>query len=172
MMSCVCLRWIRARNGVIWPLLWMWVHPAVLPALWRNSTSSVCMPLSAKLSAVKTLPLKFLQTTKRIKPLKSSLPLQVGDWNLFKWYCISLTHMKYVTCCFAVPIKSSLSASLLFQTEASLCSTAGSGSLQGPQTPQSTSSSMAEGGDLKPPTPASTPHTQMPPMPPGSRWLS
>ncbi|XP_047214102.1 AT-rich interactive domain-containing protein 1A isoform X1 [Girardinichthys multiradiatus] len=52
---------------------------------------------------------------------------------------------------------------------ASLCSTAGSGSLQGPQTPQSTSSSMAEGGDLKPPTPASTPHTQMPPMPPGPR---
>ncbi|XP_060906887.1 AT-rich interactive domain-containing protein 1A isoform X1 [Labrus mixtus] len=52
---------------------------------------------------------------------------------------------------------------------ASLCSTAGSGSLQGPQTPQSTSSSMAEGGDLKPPTPASTPHTQMPPVPPGSR---
>uniref|UniRef100_A0A3Q3IY69 ARID domain-containing protein n=1 Tax=Monopterus albus TaxID=43700 RepID=A0A3Q3IY69_MONAL len=48
-------------------------------------------------------------------------------------------------------------------------SPAGSGSLQGPQTPQSTSSSMAEGGDLKPPTPASTPHTQMPPMPPGSR---
>ncbi|XP_077382138.1 AT-rich interactive domain-containing protein 1A isoform X3 [Festucalex cinctus] len=52
---------------------------------------------------------------------------------------------------------------------ASLCSTAGSGSLQGPQTPQSTSSSMAEGGDLKPPTPASTPHSQMPPLPPGSR---
>uniref|UniRef100_A0AAX7VTP5 ARID domain-containing protein n=1 Tax=Astatotilapia calliptera TaxID=8154 RepID=A0AAX7VTP5_ASTCA len=44
-------------------------------------------------------------------------------------------------------------------------SPAGSGSLQGPQTPQSTTSSMAEGGDLKPPTPASTPHTQMPPMP-------
>ncbi|KAI4873030.1 hypothetical protein NFI96_028193 [Prochilodus magdalenae] len=43
----------------------------------------------------------------------------------------------------------------------------GSGSLQGPQTPQSTSSSMAEGGDLKPPTPASTPHSQMPPMPGG-----
>ncbi|KAL4629369.1 AT-rich interactive domain-containing protein 1A-like isoform X1 [Arapaima gigas] len=43
-------------------------------------------------------------------------------------------------------------------------SPAGSGSLQGPQTPQSTSSSMAEGGDLKPPTPASTPHSQMPPM--------
>ncbi|KAJ8341715.1 hypothetical protein SKAU_G00340060 [Synaphobranchus kaupii] len=38
-----------------------------------------------------------------------------------------------------------------------------SGSLQGPQTPQSTgSSSMAElPGDLKPPTPASTPHSQM-----------
>ncbi|XP_051922691.1 AT-rich interactive domain-containing protein 1A isoform X2 [Hippocampus zosterae] len=52
---------------------------------------------------------------------------------------------------------------------ASLCSTAGSGSLQGPQTPQSTSSSMAEGGDLKPPTPASTPHSQMAPIPPGSR---
>ncbi|XP_034031049.1 AT-rich interactive domain-containing protein 1A isoform X2 [Thalassophryne amazonica] len=52
---------------------------------------------------------------------------------------------------------------------ASLCSTAGSGSLQGPQTPQSTSSSMAEGGDLKPPTPASTPHTQIPPMPSGPR---
>ncbi|XP_077453772.1 AT-rich interactive domain-containing protein 1A isoform X3 [Stigmatopora argus] len=48
-------------------------------------------------------------------------------------------------------------------------SPAGSGSLQGPQTPQSTSSSMAEGGDLKPPTPASTPHSQMPTMPPGSR---
>uniref|UniRef100_A0A2I3GUF0 AT-rich interaction domain 1A n=1 Tax=Nomascus leucogenys TaxID=61853 RepID=A0A2I3GUF0_NOMLE len=32
-------------------------------------------------------------------------------------------------------------------------SPAGSGSMQGPQTPQSTSSSMAEGGDLKPPTP-------------------
>lgn len=45
--------------------------------------------------------------------------------------------------------------------------TAGSGSLQGPQTPQSTSSSMAESGDLKPPTPASTPHSQMPPVPSG-----
>ncbi|XP_064408245.1 AT-rich interactive domain-containing protein 1A isoform X1 [Latimeria chalumnae] len=43
-------------------------------------------------------------------------------------------------------------------------SPAGSGSMQGPQTPQSTSSSMAE-GDLKPPTPVSTPHSQMPPMP-------
>ncbi|XP_053310447.1 AT-rich interactive domain-containing protein 1A [Spea bombifrons] len=43
-------------------------------------------------------------------------------------------------------------------------SPAGSGSMQGPQTPQSTSSSMAEGGDLKPPTPASTPHSQMPAM--------
>uniref|UniRef100_A0AAR2JM44 ARID domain-containing protein n=1 Tax=Pygocentrus nattereri TaxID=42514 RepID=A0AAR2JM44_PYGNA len=43
-------------------------------------------------------------------------------------------------------------------------SPAGSGSLQGPQTPQSTSSSMAESGDLKPPTPASTPHSQMPSM--------
>uniref|UniRef100_UPI00398F509A AT-rich interactive domain-containing protein 1B isoform X2 n=1 Tax=Pristiophorus japonicus TaxID=55135 RepID=UPI00398F509A len=43
-------------------------------------------------------------------------------------------------------------------------SPAGSGSLQGPQTPQSTSSSMAEGGDLKPPTPVSTPHGQMTPM--------
>uniref|UniRef100_A0A8C6SUQ9 AT rich interactive domain 1Aa (SWI-like) n=1 Tax=Neogobius melanostomus TaxID=47308 RepID=A0A8C6SUQ9_9GOBI len=48
-------------------------------------------------------------------------------------------------------------------------SPAGSGSLQGPQTPQSTSSSMAEGGDLKPPTPASTPHSQMPPVPSGPR---
>ncbi|KAG7245246.1 hypothetical protein INR49_023819, partial [Caranx melampygus] len=37
-------------------------------------------------------------------------------------------------------------------------SPAGSGSLQGPQTPQSTSSSMAEGGDLKPP-PQRQPHT-------------
>ncbi|XP_040193940.1 AT-rich interactive domain-containing protein 1A isoform X2 [Rana temporaria] len=44
-------------------------------------------------------------------------------------------------------------------------SPAGSGSMQGPQTPQSTSSSMAGGEDLKPPTPASTPHSQMPPMP-------
>lgn len=43
---------------------------------------------------------------------------------------------------------------------------ANSGSLQGPQTPQSTgSNSMAEvPGDLKPPTPASTPHGQMTPM--------
>ncbi|XP_029452574.1 AT-rich interactive domain-containing protein 1B isoform X1 [Rhinatrema bivittatum] len=49
-------------------------------------------------------------------------------------------------------------------------SPANSGSLQGPQTPQSTgSNSMAEmPGDLKPPTPASTPHGQMQPMP-GSR---
>uniref|UniRef100_A0A8C7LL76 ARID domain-containing protein n=1 Tax=Oncorhynchus mykiss TaxID=8022 RepID=A0A8C7LL76_ONCMY len=46
-------------------------------------------------------------------------------------------------------------------------SPAGSGSLQGPQTPQSTSSSMAEGSDLKPPTPASTPHPIQ--MPPGAR---
>ncbi|XP_039595181.1 AT-rich interactive domain-containing protein 1A isoform X1 [Polypterus senegalus] len=44
-------------------------------------------------------------------------------------------------------------------------SPAGSGSLQGPQTPQSTSSSMAEGGDLKPPTPAPTPINLMQPMP-------
>lgn len=48
---------------------------------------------------------------------------------------------------------------------------AGSGSMQGPQTPQSTSSSMAEGGDLKPPTPASTPHSQMPPLP-GIRYAN
>uniref|UniRef100_H0X174 ARID domain-containing protein n=1 Tax=Otolemur garnettii TaxID=30611 RepID=H0X174_OTOGA len=48
-------------------------------------------------------------------------------------------------------------------------SPANSGSLQGPQTPQSTgSNSMAEvPGDLKPPTPASTPHGQMTPMPSG-----
>ncbi|NWY00918.1 ARI1A protein, partial [Nothoprocta ornata] len=51
------------------------------------------------------------------------------------------------------------------QTKIQPPSPAGSGSMQGPQTPQSTSSSMAEGGDLKPPTPASTPHTQMPPLP-------
>ncbi|XP_076827809.1 AT-rich interactive domain-containing protein 1A isoform X2 [Brachyhypopomus gauderio] len=53
------------------------------------------------------------------------------------------------------------------QAKAQPPSPAGSGSLQGPQTPQSTSSSMAEGGDLKPPTPASTPHSQMPAMPSG-----
>ncbi|XP_017293478.1 AT-rich interactive domain-containing protein 1A isoform X2 [Kryptolebias marmoratus] len=51
------------------------------------------------------------------------------------------------------------------QTKIQPPSPAGSGSLQGPQTPQSTTSSMAEGGDLKPPTPASTPHSQIPPMP-------
>uniref|UniRef100_A0A7M4E8S5 AT-rich interaction domain 1A n=1 Tax=Crocodylus porosus TaxID=8502 RepID=A0A7M4E8S5_CROPO len=50
------------------------------------------------------------------------------------------------------------------QTKIQPPSPAGSGSMQGPQTPQSTSSSMAEGGDLKPPTPASTPHSQMPPL--------
>ncbi|XP_060097228.1 AT-rich interactive domain-containing protein 1B isoform X5 [Heteronotia binoei] len=45
-------------------------------------------------------------------------------------------------------------------------SPANSGSLQGPQTPQSTgSNSMTEvPGDLKPPTPASTPHGQMTPI--------
>ncbi|XP_037549514.1 AT-rich interactive domain-containing protein 1A [Nematolebias whitei] len=48
------------------------------------------------------------------------------------------------------------------QTKVQPPSPAGSGSLQGPQTPQSTTSSMTEGGDLKPPTPASTPHSQMP----------
>lgn len=49
---------------------------------------------------------------------------------------------------------------------------ANSGSLQGPQTPQSTgSNSMAEvPGDLKPPTPASTPHGQMTPMQ-GGRYV-
>ncbi|XP_051510620.1 AT-rich interactive domain-containing protein 1B isoform X2 [Myxocyprinus asiaticus] len=49
-------------------------------------------------------------------------------------------------------------------------SPANSGSLQGPQTPQSTgSSTMTEmPGDLKPPTPATTPHGQVTPQP-GSR---
>ncbi|XP_029983967.1 AT-rich interactive domain-containing protein 1B isoform X2 [Sphaeramia orbicularis] len=45
-------------------------------------------------------------------------------------------------------------------------SPANSGSLQGPNTPQSSSSSLTEApGDLKPPTPASTPHSQMGPLP-------
>ncbi|XP_073789194.1 AT-rich interactive domain-containing protein 1B isoform X20 [Danio rerio] len=46
-------------------------------------------------------------------------------------------------------------------------SPANSGSLQGPQTPQSTgSSTMTEmPGDLKPPTPATTPHGQVTPQP-------
>ncbi|KAK7150723.1 hypothetical protein R3I93_011855 [Phoxinus phoxinus] len=46
-------------------------------------------------------------------------------------------------------------------------SPANSGSLQGPQTPQSTgSSTMTEmPGDLKPPTPATTPHGQVTPLP-------
>ncbi|XP_041660879.1 AT-rich interactive domain-containing protein 1B [Cheilinus undulatus] len=48
-------------------------------------------------------------------------------------------------------------------------SPANSGSLQGPNTPQSSSSSLTEAPvDLKPPTPASTPHSQMGPLP-GSR---
>uniref|UniRef100_A0A9R1SIE1 AT-rich interactive domain 1B n=2 Tax=Cyprinus carpio TaxID=7962 RepID=A0A9R1SIE1_CYPCA len=48
-------------------------------------------------------------------------------------------------------------------------SPANSGSLQGPQTPQSTgSSTMTEmPGDLKPPTPATTPHGQVTPQPAG-----
>uniref|UniRef100_A0A8C1RK41 AT rich interactive domain 1B (SWI1-like) n=1 Tax=Cyprinus carpio TaxID=7962 RepID=A0A8C1RK41_CYPCA len=48
-------------------------------------------------------------------------------------------------------------------------SPANSGSLQGPQTPQSTgSSTMTEmPGDLKPPTPATTPHGQVTPQPSG-----
>ncbi|KAJ8362244.1 hypothetical protein AAFF_G00386890 [Aldrovandia affinis] len=41
-------------------------------------------------------------------------------------------------------------------------SPAGSGSLQGPHTPQSTSSSMAEGGDLKPPPPPPPPQPNAP----------
>nr|XP_023663758.1 AT-rich interactive domain-containing protein 1B isoform X2 [Paramormyrops kingsleyae] len=52
------------------------------------------------------------------------------------------------------------------QTKIQPPSPANSGSLQGPQTPQSTgSSSMAEmPGDLKPPTPAATPHSQVTPL--------
>ncbi|XP_069028589.1 AT-rich interactive domain-containing protein 1B isoform X2 [Embiotoca jacksoni] len=52
-------------------------------------------------------------------------------------------------------------------------SPANSGSLQGPNTPQSSSSSSSlteAPGDLKPPTPASTPHSQMGPQP-GNRIL-
>ncbi|CAJ1077766.1 AT-rich interactive domain-containing protein 1B isoform X2 [Xyrichtys novacula] len=50
-------------------------------------------------------------------------------------------------------------------------SPANSGSLQGPNTPQSSSSSLTEApGDLKPPTPASTPHSQMGPQP-GNRTV-
>uniref|UniRef100_A0A3Q3AUJ3 AT-rich interactive domain 1B n=1 Tax=Kryptolebias marmoratus TaxID=37003 RepID=A0A3Q3AUJ3_KRYMA len=46
---------------------------------------------------------------------------------------------------------------------------ANSGSLQGPNTPQSSSSSLMEAPvDLKPPTPSATPHSQMGPQP-GSR---
>lgn len=55
---------------------------------------------------------------------------------------------------------------LPFHNYCLLIFSANSGSLQGPQTPQSTgSNSMTEvPGDLKPPTPASTPHGQMTPM--------
>ncbi|XP_022626034.1 AT-rich interactive domain-containing protein 1B-like isoform X2 [Seriola dumerili] len=50
-------------------------------------------------------------------------------------------------------------------------SPANSGSLQGPNTPQSSSSSLTEAPvDLKPPTPASTPHSQMGPQP-GNRIM-
>lgn len=52
------------------------------------------------------------------------------------------------------------------QTKVQPPSPANSGSLQGPNTPQSSSSSLTEApGDLKPPTPASTPHSQMGPQP-------
>uniref|UniRef100_A0AAY5EFI1 AT-rich interactive domain 1B n=1 Tax=Electrophorus electricus TaxID=8005 RepID=A0AAY5EFI1_ELEEL len=53
-------------------------------------------------------------------------------------------------------------------------SPANSGSLQGPQTPQSTgSSSLTEmAGDLKPPTPATTPHSQMTPQQTGRSGVS
>ncbi|KAF3703243.1 AT-rich interactive domain-containing protein 1B [Channa argus] len=48
------------------------------------------------------------------------------------------------------------------QTKIQPPSPANSGSLQGPNTPQSSSSSLTEApGDLKPPTPVSTPHSQM-----------
>uniref|UniRef100_A0A667ZJH9 AT-rich interactive domain 1B n=1 Tax=Myripristis murdjan TaxID=586833 RepID=A0A667ZJH9_9TELE len=52
------------------------------------------------------------------------------------------------------------------QTKIQPPSPANSGSLQGPNTPQSSgSSSLTEApGDLKPPTPASTPHSQMAPQ--------
>ncbi|XP_069371672.1 AT-rich interactive domain-containing protein 1B isoform X2 [Paralichthys olivaceus] len=57
------------------------------------------------------------------------------------------------------------------QTKIQPPSPANSGSLQGPNTPQSSSSSLTEApGDLKPPTPASTPHSQMGPQP-GSRTM-
>lgn len=50
-------------------------------------------------------------------------------------------------------------------------SAANSGSLQGPNTPQSSSSSLTEApGDLKPPTSVSTPHSQMGPQP-GNRYI-
>lgn len=105
---------------MIWPLPWMWVHRAVLPAPWRNSTSSVYMPLSAKLSVVKTLPLRFSQTTKRIKLLKSSHHLQVSSvlqvyFSLQSIQCTS-THSEYRTCCFWASIMScniSFSSSLI-----------------------------------------------------------
>nr|XP_029544211.1 AT-rich interactive domain-containing protein 1B-like [Oncorhynchus nerka] len=53
------------------------------------------------------------------------------------------------------------------QAKVQLPSPANSGSVQGPQTPQSSgSSSMAEmSGDLKPPTPATTPQGQVTPIP-------
>ena len=146
----------------------MWAHPAALPVPWRSSTSSVCTPLSAKLSVVRTLLLRSL-TTKRAKLLRSSHPLQVRAVLIYSTPCSCrrsnphpCTLKTCTTCCVWVSLKVMYHVCLL-PSEASLCSTAGSGSLQGPQTPQSTSSSMAEGGDLKPPTPASTPHTQMPP---------
>nr|XP_046229400.1 AT-rich interactive domain-containing protein 1B isoform X2 [Scatophagus argus] len=60
---------------------------------------------------------------------------------------------------------------LSLQTKIQPPSPANSGSLQGPNTPQSSSSSLTEApGDLKPPTPASTPHSQMGPQP-GNRHM-
>ncbi|KAM9840693.1 AT-rich interactive domain-containing protein 1B-like isoform 2-T2 [Aulostomus maculatus] len=55
---------------------------------------------------------------------------------------------------------------LSLQTKIQPPSPANSGSLQGPNTPQSSSSSLTEApADLKPLTPASTPHSQMGPQP-------
>lgn len=42
------VRWTRTRSGASCPAPWMSVHPAALPARWRSSTSSICLPMSVK----------------------------------------------------------------------------------------------------------------------------
>lgn len=63
----------------------MWARPAVQLVLWRSSTSSVSMPLSARLSEVKTpLQISLQLPIQRSLRLRYSLLLQVSLDNVLR----------------------------------------------------------------------------------------